>query len=209
MNRKSAILAVMLSVGVSGLATACSGNGPTSSAGPSAKSGVASSPAPGGSAGSSPSPAPTGSTRPPAPSAPTRPAGSQGSAGGSGSTASAARADGSCRNLPVPADVKTAVTQTWAVDRTATHLVPRPGSFYYGKCGDMLYASTYFTAGPGTTDNERVQLQDDGSVRQYFRFTPGTGWSFVTADPFPDTAKGCAAAIPASLAARWGNCPHA
>lgn len=109
-----------------------------------------------------------------------------------------------CKNLAVHADVKSAVTQTWEHAKRVSHIQPKPGNFYYGSCGTTLYAAVRFEAGAGATGDDRVQLQDEGSGLQFFRFTPSTGWWFVGSDAYPATDD-CSRFAPVALARQW-NC---
>ncbi|WP_406326501.1 hypothetical protein [Streptomyces sp. NBC_00203] len=109
-----------------------------------------------------------------------------------------------CKNLAVQADVKSAVTQTWEHAKRVSHIQPKPGNFYYGSCGTTLYAAARFEAGSGATGDDRVQLQDEGSSLQFFRFTPNTGWWFVGSDAYPATDD-CSRFAPVALARQW-NC---
>ncbi|MBF9073159.1 hypothetical protein [Streptacidiphilus fuscans] len=144
----------------------------------------------------SPTLAPTKTVTAPAPS-PATP-----TAAASTAHRSDAPADVACRNLAVPADVKWAVTQTWANAKRIYHIQPKPGEFYYGSCGTTLYAAARFEAAAGATDSDLVQLQDEGSVLQFFRFTPSTGWAFTGSDSFPPTSD-CSQAVPAALSHQW------
>lgn len=119
-------------------------------------------------------------------------------------TPSAAAAPAACKNLAVHADVKSAVTQTWEHAKRVSHIQPKPGNFYYGSCGTTLYAAVRFEAGAGATGDDRVQLQDEGSGLQFFRFTPSTGWWFVGSDAYPATDD-CSRFAPVALARQW-NC---
>jgi hypothetical protein len=139
-------------------------------------------------------------------------AGTTPSAGGSSGDASGHDSSSSsgCLNPTVSADIKSAVAQTWRQSKTpplSDAVVPRPGSFYYGRCDGVQYAMADFTAGNGATVNDQTFLQDEGSGHQYFKFTSATGWTFVTADPFPPTG-GCASVIPSALAQLWDNCAY-
>jgi hypothetical protein len=94
------------------------------------------------------------------------------------------------------------VTQTWTNAKGVAHIQPRPGGFYYGSCGTTLYAAVRFEAAPGATSHDLVQLQDEGTVLQFFRFTPSAGWAFVGSDSYPPTDD-CATFAPAALARQW------
>ncbi|MGW4985033.1 hypothetical protein [Streptomyces mirabilis] len=96
------------------------------------------------------------------------------------------------------------MTQTWEHAKRVSHIQPKPGNFYYGSCGTTLYAAVRFEAGAGATGDDRVQLQDEGSGLQFFRFTPSTGWSFVGSDRYPATDD-CSRFAPIALARQW-NC---
>ncbi|GAB7110979.1 hypothetical protein JCM4814A_92970 [Streptomyces phaeofaciens JCM 4814] len=109
-----------------------------------------------------------------------------------------------CKNLAVHADVKSAVTQTWEHAKRVGHIQPKPGNFYYGSCGTTLYAAVRFEAGAGATGDDRVQLQDEGSVLQFFQFTSSTRWSYVGSDTYPAT-NDCSRFAPVTLAHQW-NC---
>lgn len=116
----------------------------------------------------------------------------------------AAAVPAACKNLAVQADVKSAVTQTWEHAKRVSHIQPKPGNFYYGSCGTTLYAAVRFEAGADATGDDRVQLQDEGSGLQSFRFTPSTGWRFVGSDRYPATDD-CSRFAPVALARQW-NC---
>lgn len=116
----------------------------------------------------------------------------------------AAAVPAACKNLAVHADVKSAVTQTWEHAKGVSHIQPKPGNFYYGSCGTTLYAAVRFEAGADGTGDDRVQLQDEGSGLQSFRFTPSTGWRFVGSDRYPATDD-CSRFAPVALARQW-NC---
>jgi hypothetical protein len=116
----------------------------------------------------------------------------------------AAAVSAACKNLAVHADVKSAVTRTWEHAKGVSHIQPKPGNFYYGSCGTTLYAAVRFEAGAGATGDDRVQLQDEGSGLQFFRFAPSTGWWFVGSDAYP-AADGCSRFAPVALARQW-NC---
>jgi hypothetical protein len=97
------------------------------------------------------------------------------------------------------------VTQTWENAKGIAHIQPKPGGFSYGSCGTTLYAAVRFQAAPGATGNDLVQLQDEGSVLQFFRFTPSTGWAFVGSDTYPPTGD-CSRFTPVALTRQW-LCP--
>ncbi|MER5907476.1 hypothetical protein ABT150_46780 [Streptomyces mirabilis] len=96
------------------------------------------------------------------------------------------------------------MTQTWEHAKRVSHIQPKPGNFYYGSCGTTLYAAVRFEAGAGATGEDRVQLQDEGSGLQFFRFTPSTGWRFVGSDAYP-TTDDCSRFAPVALTRQW-NC---
>ncbi|RAG84006.1 hypothetical protein DN069_19045 [Streptacidiphilus pinicola] len=98
--------------------------------------------------------------------------------------------------------MKAAVTQTWANAKRVAHIQPEPGAFFFGSCGKTLYAAARFEAAAGATSVDLVQLQDEGTVLQFFRFTPATGWAFVGSDSYP-AANHCTSAVPVALAAQW------
>jgi hypothetical protein len=116
-----------------------------------------------------------------------------------------------CRSLVVPQEVKDAVTLAYRRSQPGlVHIAPVKGTFYYGQCGGVLYAGTSFTPTADATDNELVQLQDDGGAEKYFTKdkTTGSTWTFVDSDGLPRDPRGCAAIpkIPARLASLWGDC---
>jgi hypothetical protein len=114
-----------------------------------------------------------------------------------------------CRSLVVPQEVKDAVTQAYLRSQPElVHLVPVRGTFYYGECDGVFYAGTSFTPTADATQNELVQLQDEGGAEKYFTKAKGGAWTYVAGDGFPRDPRGCAAIheIPARLAALWGNC---
>ncbi|MEV6989082.1 hypothetical protein AB0N87_07540 [Streptomyces sp. NPDC093228] len=114
-----------------------------------------------------------------------------------------------CRNLSVGHDVKAAVASAYrrAFPRLV-HIRPEPHRFFYGQCGAVRYAATRFQATPGVTDEELVNMQDEGSTTKYFRGTSGGGWTYLTSDGLPAGPHGCGdiPEIPAALAKAWGNC---
>ncbi|WP_194292985.1 hypothetical protein [Streptomyces smaragdinus] len=120
----------------------------------------------------------------------------------SASVSAAGPPSAECRNLAVSAQVKSTVTRTWETAKRISHMQPEPGSFYYGGCGTAQYAAARFQATPGATGTDLVALQDEGSVLQFFRYQPGTGWKFVTSDSFPPT-NNCAIVAPPALAELW------
>ncbi|MFF0163306.1 hypothetical protein ACFYRY_38115 [Streptomyces sp. NPDC005263] len=127
-------------------------------------------------------------------------------AGTSPSTSSPA-----CRSLVVPQEVKDAVTLAYRRSQPGlVHIAPVKGTFYYGVCDGVLYAGTAFTPTAGATENELVQVQDEGAAEKYFSKAEAKGgaWTFVASDGFPRDPRGCAAIpeIPAQLAALWGDC---
>ncbi|MEU0212433.1 hypothetical protein [Streptomyces canus] len=114
-----------------------------------------------------------------------------------------------CRSLVVPQEVKDAVTQAYQRSQPElVHIAPVRGTFYYGECDGVFYAGTSFTPTADATENELVQLQDEGGAEKYFTKTKGSAWTFVAGDGFPRDPRGCAAIheIPARLAALWGDC---
>lgn len=192
-----------------GLAACNDGSGPAASASAAATAARSVS----GSATSSVSPTPTDSQAVTASVSPTAVASTspvptaKAMAGASRPTATpsaAAAVPAACKNLAVQADVKSAVTQTWEHAKRVSHIQPKPGNFYYGSCGTTLYAAVRFEAGAGATGDDRVQLQDEGSGLQSFRFTPSTGWRFVGSDGYPATDD-CSRFAPVALARQW-NC---
>ncbi|MBF9066558.1 hypothetical protein [Streptacidiphilus fuscans] len=94
------------------------------------------------------------------------------------------------------------MTQTWANTKGIAHIQPKPGGFYYGSCGTTLYAAVRFEVAPGATSNDLVQLQDEGTSLQFFRFTPETGWTFVGSDSYPPTTN-CSQFAPVALSRQW------
>lgn len=110
-----------------------------------------------------------------------------------------------CRNATVDVAVKSAVVRTYGAAAKLPHAQPREGTFLYGRCGDTQYASAVFRPGAGSTDEEMINSQDEGSVRKYFTFVVGSGWKFAGSDAYPPKG-GCATVIPAGLAQAWGNC---
>ncbi|MFB7312575.1 hypothetical protein [Streptomyces sp. NPDC056192] len=100
--------------------------------------------------------------------------------------------------------MKSAVTQAWEHAKRVSHIQPKPDNFYYGSCGTTLYAAVRFDAGAGATGNDRIQLQDEGSGLQFFRFTPSSGWWFVGSDAYP-ASNDCSRFVPVALARQW-NC---
>jgi hypothetical protein len=82
------------------------------------------------------------------------------------------------------------------------------GTFYYGQCDGVFYAGTAFTATADATENELVQLQDQGAAEKYFSKARAGAWTYVASDGFPRSPRGCAAiaAIPAQLSPLWGDC---
>lgn len=193
----------------SGLAACNDGSGSAASVSAAATAARSAS----GSATSSASPTPTGSQAVTASVSPTAVASTspaptaKAMAGASRPTATpsaAAAVPAACKNLAVHADVKSAVTQTWEHAKSVSHIQPKPGNFYYGSCGTTLYAAVRFKAGAGATGDDRVQLQDEGSGLQFFRFTPSTGWWFVGSDAYPAT-NDCSRFAPVALARQW-NC---
>ncbi|MEU0073084.1 hypothetical protein ABZ027_26565 [Streptomyces sp. NPDC006332] len=116
-----------------------------------------------------------------------------------------------CRSLVVPQEVKDAVTSAYRRSQPGlVHIAPVKGTFYYGECDGVLYAGTAFTPTAGATENELVQVQDEGAAEKYFSKAGAKGgaWTFVASDGFPRDPRGCAAIpqIPAQLAALWGDC---
>ena len=115
----------------------------------------------------------------------------------------------SCRSLVVPQEVKDAVTEAYRRSQPGlVHITPVKGTFYYGQCDGVLYAGASFTATADATENELVQLQDEGSTEKYFTKADGSEWTHVAGDGFPRSPRGCAAVpeIPARLARLWGDC---
>ena len=115
----------------------------------------------------------------------------------------------SCSSLVVPKEVKAAVTQAYRRSQPGlVHITPVKGTFYYGRCGGVLYAGAAFTATSGATENELVQLQDEGAAEKYFTKAQAGAWTYAASDGFPRSPRGCAAiaAIPARLSALWGDC---
>ncbi|WP_329167490.1 hypothetical protein OHB49_44915 (plasmid) [Streptomyces sp. NBC_01717] len=100
--------------------------------------------------------------------------------------------------------MKSAVTQTWEHAKRVSHIQPKPDNFYYGSCGTTLYAAARFDAGADATGEDRIQLQDEGSGLQFFRFTPSSGWWFVGSDAYPPSNE-CSRFAPVALARQW-NC---
>ncbi|MCQ4081219.1 hypothetical protein NGB36_11560 [Streptomyces sp. RB6PN25] len=117
---------------------------------------------------------------------------------------------GSCTSLAVPDSVKQAVTSAYGhqAQPNLVHITPVKGTFYYGRCGQVLYAATRFTLTSGATYAEQVALQDDGAAMKYFSAPMHGSWTFVNSDGFPAGSRGCAAIpqIPSQLAALWGDC---
>ncbi|MEU0029780.1 hypothetical protein [Streptomyces sp. NPDC006335] len=114
-----------------------------------------------------------------------------------------------CRSLVVPQEVKDAVTQAYLRSQPElVHIAPVRGTFYYGECDGVFYAGTSFTPTADATENELVQLQDEGGAEKYFTRAKGSAWTYVAGDGFPRDPQGCAAIpqIPARLAALWGDC---
>ncbi|MGX1480732.1 UNVERIFIED_CONTAM: hypothetical protein RKD50_009540 [Streptomyces canus] len=114
-----------------------------------------------------------------------------------------------CRSLVVPQSVKDAVTQAYQRSQPElVHIAPVRGTFYYGECDGVFYAGTSFTPTADATENELVQLQDEGGAEKYFTKAKGSAWTFVAGDGFPRDPRGCAAIheIPARLAALWSDC---
>ncbi|WP_051865858.1 hypothetical protein [Streptomyces griseus] len=115
----------------------------------------------------------------------------------------------SCRSLVVPQEVKDAVTQAYRRSQpTLVHIAPVKGTFYYGQCDGAFYAGATFTATAGATENELVQLQDEGATEKYFTKAQDSAWTYVAGDGFPRDPRGCAAIpeIPAQLAGLWDDC---
>lgn len=207
-GRAAATVALALTACL-GLAACNDGSGSTASASAAATAARSAS----GSATSSAAPTPTDSQTVTASVSPTAVASTSPAptakaiAGASRPTASpsaAAAVSAACKNLAVHADVKSAVTRTWEHAKGVSHIQPKPGNFYYGSCGTTLYAAVRFEAGAGATGDDRVQLQDEGSGLQFFRFTPSNGWWFVGSDAYPAT-DGCSRFAPVALARQW-NC---
>ncbi|MGW4141425.1 hypothetical protein ACWELV_32265 [Streptomyces mirabilis] len=204
-GRAAATTALALAA-CSGLAACNDGSGSAASASAAATAARSAS----GSATSSASPTPTGSQAVTASISPTAVASkspaptAKAMAGAARPTAtpSAAAVPAACKNLAVQADVKSAVTQTWEHAKRVSHIQPKPGNFYYGSCGTTLYAAVRFEAGADATGDDRVQLQDEGSGLQSFRFTPSTGWRFVGSDRYPATDD-CSRFAPVDLARQW------
>ncbi|MEW2045129.1 hypothetical protein [Streptomyces sp. NPDC005476] len=114
-----------------------------------------------------------------------------------------------CRSLTVPQDVKDAVTRAYRRSQPGlAHITPVKGTFYYGRCDGSFYAGAAFTPTGDATENELVQLQDEGGAEKYFTRAEGGAWTFVAGDGFPRDPRGCAAVqeIPAPLAVLWGDC---
>ncbi|MFF3334094.1 hypothetical protein ACFYWX_31835 [Streptomyces sp. NPDC002888] len=114
-----------------------------------------------------------------------------------------------CRSLVVPQEVKDAVTLAYRRSQPGlVHIAPVRGTFYYGECDGVFYAGTSFTPTAGATENELVQLQDEGGAEKYFTQAKGGAWTFAAGDGLPRDSRGCAAIgeIPARLAALWGDC---
>ncbi|TLS44390.1 hypothetical protein FE633_20430 [Streptomyces montanus] len=114
-----------------------------------------------------------------------------------------------CRSLVVPQGVKDAVTLAYRRSQPGlVHIAPVKGTFYYGECDGVFYAGTSFTPTADATENELVQLQDEGGAEKYFTKAKGSAWTFVAGDGLPRDPGGCAAIreIPARLAALWGDC---
>lgn len=115
----------------------------------------------------------------------------------------------SCSSLVVPQQVKDAVTQAYRRSQPGlVHITPVKGTFYYGRCDGVFYAGAAFTATSAATENELVQLQDEGAAEKYFSKTGAGAWTYAASDGFPRSPRGCAAiaAIPAQLSALWGDC---
>jgi hypothetical protein len=109
----------------------------------------------------------------------------------------------------VAQDVKDAVTQAYRRSQPGlVHITPVKGTFYYGRCDGVFYAGASFTPTAGATENELVQLQDEGGAEKYFTKNRDGAWTFVAGDGLPRDPRGCAAlpGIPARLAALWGDC---
>lgn len=207
--RRAAATAALALTACLGLAACNDGSGSAASASAAATAARSAS----GSATSSASPTPTDSQTVTASVSPTAVASTSPAptakaiAGASRPTATpsaAAAVSAACKNLAVHADVKSAVTRTWEHAKGVSHIQPKPGNFYYGSCGTTLYAAVRFEAGAGATGDDRVQLQDEGSGLQFFRFTPSNGWWFVGSDAYPAT-DGCSRFAPVALARQW-NC---
>ncbi|MER5185711.1 hypothetical protein ABT009_46965 [Streptomyces sp. NPDC002896] len=114
-----------------------------------------------------------------------------------------------CRSLVVPQEVKDAVTLAYRRSQPGlVHIAPVKGTFYYGECDGVLYAGTSFTPTADATENELVQLQDEGGAEKYFTKAKGSAWTFAASDGLPRDPRGCAAIpeIPAQLATLWGDC---
>jgi hypothetical protein len=114
-----------------------------------------------------------------------------------------------CTSLVVPQSEKDAVTAAYRrTQHDLVHIQPKPGGFYYGRCGTTYYAATSFDPTAGATLQEQVQLQDDGAAVKYFTKSPGGQWTFLASDGFPRDPRGCAAIkqIPSALAADWADC---
>ncbi|OIV35335.1 hypothetical protein BIV57_22060 [Mangrovactinospora gilvigrisea] len=112
-----------------------------------------------------------------------------------------------CIDLTVSSAVKKQVTVAYGKSQRPrlTDIAPVADTFYYGRCGDVDYASARFRLAPGATETEEVAMQDEGSVRKYLRYTPGSGWAYLGSDGFPSRG-GCAAVVPAGLATAWMGC---
>ena len=87
-------------------------------------------------------------------------------------------------------------------------------AYLFHKKGDIVIPKTaakeddlmgiVLEAGADATGDDRVQLQDEGSGLQFFRFTPSTGWRFVGSDAYPAT-NDCSQFTPVALTRQW-NC---
>ncbi|MET8958385.1 hypothetical protein ABZX69_02635 [Streptomyces sp. NPDC004074] len=176
-------------------------SGAPSPASPSATSSESSPDAP--TTAATPSGAPSSAA--PRPSSTSAPAGATDSTGAARMPASVP----GCRNLAVGDEVKAAVTSAYRRSfPRLVHIRPEPHRFFYGQCGAVRYAATRFQATSGATDEELVNMQDEGSTTKYFRSTSGGVWTYLTGDGLPAGPHGCGdiPEIPAPLAKAWGNC---
>ncbi|MFJ9753677.1 hypothetical protein [Streptomyces sp. NPDC101149] len=176
-------------------------SGAPSPASPSATSSASSPDAPTTAA----TPSGAASSAAPRPSSTSTPAGATDSTGAARMPASVP----GCRNLAVGDEVKAAVTSAYRRSfPRLVHIRPAPHRFFYGQCGAVRYAATRFQATSGATDEELVNMQDEGSTTKYFRSTSGGGWTYLTGDGLPAGPHGCGdiPEIPALLAKAWGNC---
>ncbi|MFJ3640698.1 hypothetical protein ACIPRD_13175 [Streptomyces sp. NPDC090108] len=149
-------------------------------------------------------------TRAPSPSAAASTAASPPASRGAQGVPAGARG---CRSLLASSATKATVTAAYRGQSRppVTHIAPVKGTFFYGSCDGVRYAGIRFRLTAGSTEAERVTLQDEGAGMKYFVARPGAGWRYVASDGFPAPTHGCAdvSQIPDRLAALWNDCHSA